>query len=351
MLTRIAVVLLVGLLGWAYQTTQPPPPKICGSPGGPSVTSPRIKLSDGRHLAYRESGVPKDKAKYRILFVHGFGVSKDFSLPSSQELIEELRIYFLSFDRAGYGESDPNPKRSVKSEAFDIQELADQLEIGSKFYVIGVSMGGYPAWSCLKYIPHRLAGVSLVAPVINYWWSSFPAKLSIETYRKQLLQDQWTLGIAHYAPRLLYWWMTQKRFPSSSLVEGNPGILSSKDLEILSQMSKAFEPQFKDKVTQQGVFESLHRDLMVGFGSWDFDLMDLNNPFPLEEGSSVHIWQGYEDRLIPFPLQRYVAKRLPWIRYHELPDHGHFFFLNTSFSDDILRALVLGREEPSTINA
>ncbi|XP_042475658.1 uncharacterized protein LOC122057576 isoform X2 [Macadamia integrifolia] len=322
MLTRIVLVLLVVLLGWAYQATRPPPPKICGSPGGPSVTSPRIKLSDGRHLAYRESGVPKDKAKYRIVSIHGFGVAKDFSLPASQELIEELRIYFLSFDRAGYGDSDPNPKRSVKSEAFDIQELADQLEIGSKFYVMGFSMGGYPAWSCLKYIPHRLAGLSLVAPVVNYWWSSFPAKLSIEAYRKQLLQDQWTLGIAHYAPRLLYWWMTQKWFPSSALVEGNPGIFSSKDKEILSQISKAFG-QFKEKSQQQSVFESLHRDLM-----------------------------GYEDRLIPSLLQRYVAERLPWIRYHELSDHGHFFFLSTRFSDAMLKALVLGREEePSTLQA
>lgn len=72
-----------------------------------------------------------------------------------QELIEELGIYFLSFDRAGYGESDPNPKRSIKSEAFDIQELADQLQLGDTFYVLGFSMGGYPIWGCLKFIPHR----------------------------------------------------------------------------------------------------------------------------------------------------------------------------------------------------
>lgn len=61
----------------------------------------------------------------------------------------------MLFDRAGYGESDPNPKRSVKSEALDIQELTDQLQIGSKFYVIGVSMGSYPTGSCLRYIPDR----------------------------------------------------------------------------------------------------------------------------------------------------------------------------------------------------
>ena len=69
--------------------------------------------------------------------------------------MEELNVYILLYDRAGYGESDPYPSRSVKSEAFDIQELADQLELGNQFYVLGASLGTYPVWSCLKYIPHR----------------------------------------------------------------------------------------------------------------------------------------------------------------------------------------------------
>jgi len=80
-----------------------------------------------------------------------------------QELVEDLGIYFLHFDRAGYGESDPHSSRSVKSEAYDIQELADKLEIGDKFYIIGMSMGGYSVWSCLKYIPHRHVNYLLVA--------------------------------------------------------------------------------------------------------------------------------------------------------------------------------------------
>ncbi|KAL6967024.1 hypothetical protein U1Q18_032822 [Sarracenia purpurea var. burkii] len=143
------------LLGWAYLAIRPPSPKVCGSPGGPPVTSSRVQLSDGRHLAYKEKGVPKEKARYKIIVIHGFNDSKDLDLPVSQELIEELKIYFLSFDRAGYGESDPNPKRSIKSEAFDIQELADKLHIGSRFYLLGMSMGTYPIWACLKYIPHR----------------------------------------------------------------------------------------------------------------------------------------------------------------------------------------------------
>ena len=63
----------MGILAWAYQAIQPPPPKICGSPEGPPVTASRIKLSDGRHLAYKEQGVSKDNAKHKIVFVHGLG--------------------------------------------------------------------------------------------------------------------------------------------------------------------------------------------------------------------------------------------------------------------------------------
>ncbi|VVA90478.1 unnamed protein product [Arabis nemorensis] len=60
-------------------------------------------------------------------------------------------VYFLFYDRSGYGESDSNTKRSLESEVDDIAELADQLKIGPKFYIIG----SYPTWGCLKHIPHR----------------------------------------------------------------------------------------------------------------------------------------------------------------------------------------------------
>lgn len=68
----------------------------------------------------------------------------------------------VSFDRPGYGESDPDPNRTVKSVSLDIEELADQLGLGLKFYVIGYSMGGQLIWSCLKYIPHRYNLVFLI---------------------------------------------------------------------------------------------------------------------------------------------------------------------------------------------
>lgn len=83
-LAKVALVSAVALLGWAYQATRPPPPAILGSPGGPPVTSPRVQLKDGRHLAYREAGVAREIAKYKIIFAHGFNSTKESDFPVSQ---------------------------------------------------------------------------------------------------------------------------------------------------------------------------------------------------------------------------------------------------------------------------
>ncbi|CAO2824051.1 unnamed protein product [Amaranthus hypochondriacus] len=233
--------LLVGFLGFlalAYQATHPLPPKICGAPDGPPITAARIKLSDGRYLAYKEHGLPLEEAQYKFVYVHGFDSCRNHAVVAnllSPELVKTLGIYIVAIDRPGYGESDPNPNQTLKSIALDIEELADKLGLGEKFYLIGFSMGGQVAWRCLKYIPHRLAGATLIAPVINFWWPGLPANLSAEVYNKQLQRDRWALRVTHHAPWLTYWWNTQKFFPFMSVIDHNPEVLSRQDKILVAQ--------------------------------------------------------------------------------------------------------------------
>lgn len=79
----------------------------------------------------------------------------------------------------------------------------------------------------------RLSGASLVVPFVHYWWHSFPSGLLREAFRKLLVPDQWTFRVAHHAPWLLYWWMTQKWFTSLSIMAGNMRIFSPGDLETI----------------------------------------------------------------------------------------------------------------------
>lgn len=84
----------------------------------------------------------------------------------------------------------------------------------------------------------------------------------------------------------------------------------------------------------------MHRDLMVGFGHWDFDPMNLDDPFPGGQGS-VHVWHGVDDGLVPVILQQYIAQRLPWVQYHEVQDAGHLFALADSNAKDAILSTLL----------
>ncbi|KAK8454092.1 hypothetical protein SEVIR_5G394400v4 [Setaria viridis] len=348
-LSKVALVSTVALLGWAYQATRPPAPAILGAPGGLPITSPRVRLKDGRHLAYMEAGVHKENARYKVIFVHGFASTKETGFPVSQVLVEELRIYMVFLDRAGYGDSDANPRRCLKSDATDVEELADALRLGDKFYVVGCSMGGYVAWSCLNYIPHRLAGVALVVPAVNYWWP-LPDDVRRIAYGKLDARDQRTFWIAHHAPWLFHAWLTQKWLPVSPIIRGERGAFTAMDWEILTELRrKQRESGQVDpaKTTQQGTYESLCRDATTLFGTWEFDPTEVKNPFPDGEGV-VSIWQGYKDRIVQVEIQRYVARKLPWVRYHEHPEAGHLLPDMDGVGDEIVRELLLGGAPPGS---
>ncbi|XP_074312403.1 uncharacterized protein LOC141647928 [Silene latifolia] len=320
-LRKVGVLLCAAIVGtWIYLASLPPLPQLCDFSSDSPIMVPRLKLRDGRYMAYKELGVPRENATHKIIFVHGFGNSRHDVVIADrlpQAFFQELGVSIISYDRPGYGDSDPDPNRTLKSMCMDIQELADQLQLGQQFYLSGFSLGGQIVWGALKYIPHRLAGAVLLAPAMNYWWNGIPAKLLKESFENQLPEDQWAQRVSHYFPWLTYWWNTQKYFPSSSV----------------AAYSTQIQPQ------KQGVYVTLHMDMMMGWGVWDFSPLELANPFPNKE-KAVHVWQGDNDHLVPVTLQRYIAQQLPWVKYHEVPGGGHMFPLSDGIPEAVLRSLL-----------
>jgi predicted DNA-binding protein (UPF0278 family) len=59
------------------------------------------------------------------------------------------------------------------------------------------------------------------------------------------------------------------------------------------------------------------------------------------------VWNGDEDKFVPVKLQRYVASKLPWIRYHEISGSGHFVPFVEGMTDKIIKSLLVGEEDVS----
>lgn len=92
-----------------------------GLPATPEVG--KVVLRDGRHLAYREYGVPHGRA----LLVFHEGLGSSLLPPGAQALATELSLRVISAERPGFGQSDPSPDYSFDGVADDMVELCDQL--------------------------------------------------------------------------------------------------------------------------------------------------------------------------------------------------------------------------------
>lgn len=79
------------------------------------------------------------------------------------------------------------------------------------------------------------------------------------------------------------------------------------------------------------------------FSNWELEPADLKNPFE-KSSKRVHIWQGTDDYLVPFHIQHYIAKRLPWVHYHELDGYGHALHYIPGLVDQVLRELLADDE-------
>ena len=81
----LVAVMAAALAAWRLaNAVRPPPPTPCGTPGGPPVTAPRARMRDGRYLAYAESGVSRDAARFKVVYSHGFSGGRMDSPRASQ---------------------------------------------------------------------------------------------------------------------------------------------------------------------------------------------------------------------------------------------------------------------------
>lgn len=149
-LTRLVVALVLGSAGLALAEAAEPPARI-------------VRLPDGRRLALRCSG----SGAPTVLLEAGFGASS-LAWTKVQPLVAKSNRV-CSYDRAGYGLSDPGPlPRDGTAIAHDLDEALAAARIKGPFIGVGHSSGALYIRVFANRHPSNMAGLVLVDPSIEH---------------------------------------------------------------------------------------------------------------------------------------------------------------------------------------
>ncbi len=126
----------------------------------------RIRLADGRRLAFAAYGDPRGKP---LLWFHGTPGARLQIPPDAPDEARQRGFRIIAVDRPGIGGSSHHADRTLLTWTRDIGELADALGF-DRFGLIGLSGGGPYVLACAHEMPDRVAvGVSLggVGPTVG----------------------------------------------------------------------------------------------------------------------------------------------------------------------------------------
>lgn len=311
----------------------------------------RVQLPDGRHIAYGEQGVPADRARFTIVTPHPFLFSRLAGIPGIKaSLLEEFGVRLVTYDLPGFGESDPHPGRNLNSSALDMSYLANAVDATDKFWVLCFSSACMHAWAALRYIPDRVAGAAMVAPMINPYEPRMTKDESSRTWAKWVQRRKLTYGLAQRFPKLLSILFRRKFFSGvhGSISDWLSLSMAKKDEALIQQ------PQFEEfwhrnveESIRQGDISPFTEEFVLQVSKWGFSLTDLQVQRKCQHKgilpwlksmysqadcelagflSPIHLWQGMDDEVVPPSMADCISRLLPQATIHRLPDEGHFSF-------------------------
>lgn len=287
---------------------------------------------DGRQLAYLEVGDPGGPL---VIHNHG-GPSSRFEALLFAEAAAKHRLRFVCVDRPGMGRSSPQEVRTYAGWASDMTAVADALG-RDEFGVTGWSEGGPWALAAAAYIDaRRLRHVTSIA---GGSYGTFG-----DNWAAPYLSKADAMGgflALHFEPgfRLMYGaiGLTAEHLRGSYLKALRKAV-GDYDREVLSRPE--VEGAFSDASAEcfaQGS-DGLVRDSQVLYRAWSFDVATIER--------RVHMWQGLTDTLVPPPINKQVAERMPGAVWHPVEGAGHFVAVGAA--DDVLAIAAdeLGGQKP-----
>jgi pimeloyl-ACP methyl ester carboxylesterase len=290
-----------------------------------------ISVPDGRYIdvltAGPEGGLP--------LLVHEGTPSGLVVHESTARAARQRGLRIVMVARPGYERSTPRPGRRVRDVAPDVAAVLDALGADT-FVTIGSSGGGPHSLACAAGLPGRCLAAASIAGVAPYTAEDldFLSGMGPENVAEFGAAVN---GADELTPYL------EKEAAALGVVTGEDvaaalgGLVSAADKAALTGEYAASVAAILRAGVRHGIAGWRDDDLAFA-ADWGFRLDALAAP--------VAIWQGDQDRMVPYAHGQWLAGRIPGARVHLMPGDGHLTLTVTAIGrvfDDLLDLAGLSR--------
>jgi len=270
------------------------------------------RTPDGRILAIEEAGDPNG----RPVLVH-------MGTPNSRHLYQPVTIdaavrglRLISYDRPGYGGSDPQPDRSVADCAADVRVICAELGI-DRLAMWGLSGGGPHVLACAALLPGLVTAVASLAS---------PAPIDAEglDFFDGMGQDN-AEGIQLF--------LTDPPAARARLKSDREAILATSAADLAAATATLLSPA-DAAALRSGLADYLiycdHEGLAPGDQGWWDDSVALAGPWGFELSAisvPVLLMHGRLDKFVPFGHGQWLAAHVPGVEARLLDHDGHLTLL------------------------
>ena len=284
-----------------------------------------ISLPGGRDLDVLTTG----PSAAMPLVIHDGTPGGLVAYPPTVEAARECGLRVVMIARPGYERSTPRPGRRIADVAGDVAAVLDALG-ARQFVSIGWSGGGPHSLACAavpaRPVPGRdLGGRRRPLPGRRAWtsWPGWGRRTSTSS-----------------APR----WRGRMSSPGTWKVEAEPLRKVTAD-DVAAALGGLVSDADKAALTGDfaaSIAASLRAALTNGIAGWRDDDIAFTADwgFPLDPmPTPVAIWQGDQDRMVPYAHGQWLAAHVPGARVHLMPGEGHLTLTVTAIGrilDDLL---------------
>jgi pimeloyl-ACP methyl ester carboxylesterase len=287
-----------------------------------------VSAADGRTLDVLISGPPDGLA----LVFHSGTPAGLVAFGPMTDVATARGLRTVRYVRPGYSLSTPQPGRRVADAAADVAAILDWLGV-DLFITAGWSGGGPHALACAAALPARcLAAASIggIAPRNSPGldWLAGMAQENVEELGAAAAGEPALSQFLEAAAAQL------RDISGPEVALGLGGLVSDVDARAATgDFADYLAASFGEAV--RGGIAGWRDDDLAFAGDWGFAVGSADLRVP------VAIWQGDQDRMVPYAHGAWLAAQLATARPRLLPGHGHLTLITAAFGqilDDLLEA-------------